>query len=517
VKRNKLAIILCLVFSVLLILGGCGGQGQPTAQTTGPKQVLRVAVGTDVNTWDINKFPDGDARFVWSQIYETLVRLDADLHLIPGLAESWESQDNGKTWIFKLRKNVKFHDGTPFTADAVIYSYGDKAYVTTAKTLQLERVEAIDDHTVKFTCVKPMPLPTYLTHVAWPIASPSSLDSKGEFKQPVGTGPFKFVSYSKGQEVVLAKNEAYWGEKVKLDQVIFKIIPDASTRIMAINSGDVDMSIKIPENDVAQLEKNQNITVHRKLTTFTDFLQFNCAKAPFNDLNVRKAVAYAIDTEGIVKNILNNIGVAARGRLYSPVMLYSCKDLPLYSQNLAKAKSLLAASGWKDSDGDGIAEKDGKQLQVSMLLGQSWSPREMKIAEACQAQLKEAGFKVEVKQLETAALGAQEKQGSFDLIMRTGYFVWGPYPHHVKMHFSKNYSSHYNNPAYDQLVLQGESEKDEAKKEQIYADIQKMVLADLPAFYIVHEEKIVATRNNVQGFVITAEDPWLELKGISLK
>lgn len=511
-KKTRWIVLLIVLLSVALALGGCSKQGQTEKQ-----QELKVAIGTDINTWDITKFPDGDARFVWAQLYETLVRLDSDLKLTPGLAESWQPQEGSKVWVFNLRKDVKFHDGTPFTAQAVVYSYGDRAYVTTTKTLQLEKVEAIDNYTVKFTCAKPMPLPTYLTHIAWPVVSPSSLDSAGQFQQPVGTGPFKFSNYSKGREVVLVKNSDYWGEKARLEKVVFKIIPEASTRIMALNSGDVDMSLKIPESDVGKLEKDPNITVYRKLSTFTDFLQFNCAKAPFNDLNIRKAVANAIDTEGIVKNILQSIGVAARGRLYSPVMMYSSQDLPLYSQNQEKARTALAASGWKDENGDGILEKDGKPLQVSMLVGQSWSPREQRIAEACQAQMREVGFDVQIKQLETAALNAMEKEGNFDMIMRTGYFVWGPYPHHVKMHFSPNYTAHYSNPEYDRLVMQGESETDEAKKGQIYGDIQKMVLDELPAFYIVHEEKIVAARNNVQGYKITAEDPWLELKGVSIK
>ncbi|MDD3268522.1 MAG: ABC transporter substrate-binding protein [Syntrophomonadaceae bacterium] len=518
-KKTKLFLVLCTLLICMLIMGGCGQQAPNTksgSQDAKTEQVLKVAIGTEINTWDIAQFPDGDARFVWSQLYETLVRLDSDLKLIPGLADSWESQQDGKVWVFHLKKDVLFHDGTPFTAEAVKYSYGDRGYVTKVKTLQLESVDAIDDYTVKFTCVRPIPLPTYLTHIAWPIVSPSSIDSEGKFKTPIGTGPFKFVSYSKGQEVVLAKNENYWGEKSKLDKVVFKIIPDASTRVMALTSGDVDMSIKIPETDVAKLEKNPQISVHRKLTTFTDFLQFNCARAPFDDVNVRKAAAYAIDTQGIVKSILNNIGIAAQGRPYSPSMMYSSKDLPLYSQDFNKAKACLAAAGWEDRNGDGICEKNDQTLQVDLILTPSWSARQQKIAEACQAQLNKAGFAVNVKQMETAAVGQLEKEGKFDMLMRTGYLVWGPYPHHVKIHTSKNYTSHYRDPAYDQLVQQAESTTDENQKQILYTDIQKMLLDKLPAFYIVHEEKIVATRNNVQGYKITAEDPWLELRGISL-
>lgn len=513
-KKSKLIILLVTLVCCLLVLGGCGKKDNQSDSQK--EQVLKVAIGTEINTWDIDQFPDGDGRFVWSQIYETLVRLDTDLQIVPGLAESWEPEQDGKVWIFHLRKGVQFHDGTPFTAEAVKYSYGDRGYVTKLKTLQLENIEIIDDYTVKFTCLKPSPLPTYLTHVAWPIVSPTSIDSAGKFTAPIGTGPFKYVSYSKGQEVVMEKNTEYWGGTPKIDKVIFKIIPDATTRIMALTSGDVDMSIKIPESDVAKLEKNSKITVNRKMTTFTDFLQFNTAKAPFNDVNVRKAVAYAIDTEGIVKNILYNIGIPAQGRSYSPVMMYSDKDLPLYSQDLDKAKAALASSGWVDKDGDGICEKNGQKLEVNLILSSSWSPRQQKIAEACQAQLGKAGFQVNLKQMETAAIGQMEKEGNFDMLMRTGYYVWGPYPHHVKIHCANNYSSHYKNPAYDQMVQKAESTFNENEKQQLYSDIQTMILNELPAFYILHEEKIVATRSNVKGYKITAEDPWLELRGVYL-
>lgn len=521
-QGKRLLVLTCAILLFFVALGGCNTTSSPEEGQQGagpgdaPEQVLRVAIGSDINTWDIVQFPDGDARFVWAQIYETLVRLDEDLNLIPGLAESWEPQDDGKVWLFHLKKDVQFHDGTPFTAEAVQYSYGEHGYVVQAGTLQLESIEALDDHTVKFTCMKPMPLPTYLTHVAWPVVSPTSTDAQGDFTQPVGTGPFKYAKYTKGQEVVLERNEDYWGGPEKLEKIIFRIIPDASTRMMALSAGDVDMSIKVPESEVDKLERDPQITVHRKMTTFTDFMQFNCARPPFDDVNVRRALAYAIDTEGIVKNILNDIGVAARGRPYSPVMMYSSEDLPLYSQDLNEARRILAAAGWEDKKSNGILEKDGKELAVDLLLSPSWSPRQQKVVEACQAQLAEAGFKVNIKQVEGAASTQLEKEGNFDILMRTGHLVWGPYPHHVKIHHSQNYNSHYHNPAYEQLVEEGESEIDEKKKQQIYTGIQKMILDELPAFYLVHEQKIVATRSNVQGYEITAEDPWLNLKGIEL-
>ncbi|MDD2422559.1 MAG: ABC transporter substrate-binding protein, partial [Heliobacteriaceae bacterium] len=143
----KRLLVFALVIAMAL-LAGCGAKEEAAVQ----EQVLTVAIGTDVDNWDISKFPDGDARFVWSQVYETLVRLDPDLKLVPGLAEKWESQEAGKVWLFHLRKGVKFHDGTPFNAAAVVYSYSERSNVIKAGTLPVTKVEAVDDYTVKFTC-----------------------------------------------------------------------------------------------------------------------------------------------------------------------------------------------------------------------------------------------------------------------------------------------------------------------------------------------------------------------------
>lgn len=120
-------------------------------------------MSSDVNNWDLVRFPDGDARFVWSQIYETLVRLDTELNEVPCLAASWEPGEGGKVWTFKLRQGVKFHDGIPFTAAAVLYSYVERADVIKRKIIPLESVEALDDYTVRFTLSQPAPLPSYLT------------------------------------------------------------------------------------------------------------------------------------------------------------------------------------------------------------------------------------------------------------------------------------------------------------------------------------------------------------------
>ena len=512
-KKKKIALLVCIVAGVAIAVAGCISPPEEVS-----KHELVVGISTDVDNWYLDKFPGGDARFVWSQVYETLVRLDTDLNIQPGLAESWETPDDGKTWIFHLRKGIKFHDGTPFNSTAVVFSYSDKYFARRVSIGTVDHVEALDEYSVKFVSKRPTPVPLYITHVAWPIMSPSCVDEKGEFVKPIGTGPFKFEKQIKDQEVVLVRNDDYWEEKPTLEKVIFKVIPEASTRVMALETKEVDMIIKVPEFEVSRLEKESNIEVYRKLTTFTDFLQFNCEKEPFNDTKVRKAVAYAIDTEKLVNTVLEGVGKPAKGRAFSPVMLYSKPDLKLYEYDPEKTKELLLEAGWEDTDGNGIVDRDGKPFRVTLLVERgAWAPRWIPTAEAIQGELRKVGIDIEIQVLESGAVTKLEREGNFDMMLRSGYFVWGPYPRHFFVHHSKSPYGHYKNEEYDRLVDLADSTVDTKEQEKLYHELQEMVVEEVPAFYLVHEEKIVAANSYVKGYIITAEDPWLNLDGVYME
>ncbi|WP_406655836.1 ABC transporter substrate-binding protein [Methanolobus sp. ZRKC2] len=513
-RINLNGLITCVFIVAFLLISGCveSGEGATTNELT-------VGISSDVNNWYLSQFPAGDGRFVWSQIYETLIRLDTDLNIEPGLAESWETPDGGKTWIFHLRDDVYFHDGTPLNADAVVFSYSNESYVKKVGALKaLDHVEAVNDSTVKFVMRKSMSLPFYLTHVAWPVMSPNCVDEAGSFISPIGTGPFKFENQVNAQEIVLVRNDNYWDEKSTIDSVVFKVIPEATTRVMALETKEIDMAIKLPEYDVSRLEEEDDIEVYRTLTTFTDFLQFNCNNGAFEDKEVRKAVAYTIDSEELVDTVLEGIGTAANGRAFSPVMMYSDPDLDLYEPDIDRAKQILAEGGWSDSDNDGILDKDGEPLTVKLVVGKGvWASRHTAMAEAIQGSLQEIGMNVDIQVLESAAITSLEKEGNFDILLRTGYFVWGPYPRHFLVHQSAYPFSHYNNSGYDTLSNAADSTVDTDKQQELYYQLQEMVLEELPAFYMVHEEKIVAANSYVKGYEITAEDPWLNLDGVYIE
>ena len=415
-----------------------------------------------------------------------------------------------------MREGISFHDGTPFNAAAVMFSYGDEAYIRTTVLRAVAHVEAIDEYTVEFVLKRPMPLPLYLTHVAWPIMSPTSVNEQGEFVKPVGTGPFKFDYQVDEQKIVLVRNDAYWREKPALEKVTFRVIPDATTRVMALEGQEVDMIIKVPEAEVSRLEVELGITVYRRLTTFTDFLQFNCQRAPFNDLAMRRAVAYAVDTEQMVSTMLEGIGEPAKGRPFSPIMMFANPDLDLFEVDVEQSKELLSAAGWQDTGGDGLLEKDGETLKVTLLVASrgAWAHRHISIAEAVQGALHEIGIEVEIQLLDGEVKRKLEKAGDFDIILRTGYFVWGPYPRHFFIHHTNSPWGHFQDEEYDQLVNAADMTADLEKQQELYFKLQDMVIERLPAFYLVHEEKIVAANVYVQGYTMTAEAPWLNLDGV---
>ncbi len=507
------ATVLAFVATLLLLTAGC-------SQKTDDGAVIRIGIATDVENWYLEQFPEGDSRFVWSQVYETLVRLTPDLKFVPGLALSWSSSDDGKTWEFQLRKNVVFHDGTPFTAEAVIFSYNPDSYGRKTVLRAIEKIESDGAHRVIFKLTRSMPLPYYLSHVAWPIMGPGSVDAKGQFVRPVGTGPFKFERQTEDQEITLVKNRDYWGDVPEIDKLEFKVVPDAISRVIALESGDLDMALNLAESETKRLQHKEGITIHRTVNTFTDFIQFNTRRKPFDDLRLRRAVAHAIDTEQLVETILEGVGKPAKGRPISPVMMYFDEDLNPYEYDPSKARGLIDQAGWKDTDGDGIAEKNGKPLRGILLVSENISTgsggRTLVIAEAIQGALRKIGMHIQIKQLELGAALRAERDGKFDMLMRTGFYVWSSYPRHFYLHYSKNIYSHFSNQHFDRLIAEADAAIDPAIQRELYVELQRQTLELLPAFYLVHREKVVAAGPRVKGYRISAETPWLNLNGLHL-
>jgi peptide/nickel transport system substrate-binding protein len=477
--------------------------GCPPPQAEVPQE-LTIAVVRDIG---------GHRDFgVWrAHIFETLVgATPGAMKPEPMLATHWEVADDGLTWTFYLREGVKFHDGTPFTADAVKFSLGriSERVAAARGIFKIASMEIVDDYTIKITNTEPWAaFPAHLAHGLGYIISPASVDEEGNVMKPIGTGPFKFHEHVPEERVVVVRNEYHWRGVPKLERITFVVIPDHHTQIMALEAGEVDVIQFVPEGEVARLNAHPAITVLTIPSVRTHFLVFNTETEPFDNILVRQAVDYAIDQRALVEHLLAGIGIPARGPI-SPAIRWSIHDeLPEPRFDPEKARTLLAEAGWKDTDGDDILDRGGEPFHITLLLTglrPQWPP----MAEVIQAQLREVGIVVKLKVLEWGAyIRAAGTPGNRPLEMHLFFGSAGTLAadadyifylaHHTDSGFFQAMHIHEN-----RLIERGLGTMDNDERFSIYADLQKIILEKELGVYLFHQEEIVAIRNHVHGFQV---------------
>ena len=274
---------------------------------------------------------DGESFKVCENIYDTLVQYrDESTEVEPALAESWESSDDGLTWTFHLRLGVKFHDGTDFNADAVLFSLnrqhdpnhpfhrvgGTPIYWTYTGLADLvEKIVALDDYTIQIVLNQPYaPFIATLAMGPFSIVSPTAVKKWGEdyTNHPVGTGAFKFVRWDRGDKVVLEVNEDYWGGRPNLDRIIFRSIPDNSVRLIELQNGSIDIMEFPNPDDMPQIREDPNLTVVEGPGMNVGYLAFNMDKKPLDNLKVRLAINHAINKPAIVEHLYQGMGIPAK-------------------------------------------------------------------------------------------------------------------------------------------------------------------------------------------------------------
>ncbi|HWQ66689.1 MAG TPA: ABC transporter substrate-binding protein [Methanospirillum sp.] len=467
---------------------------------------------------------------VYSLVYDALVEYGDDGEIRPGLAESWEVSPDGKVYTYHLRKGVFFSDGSPFDANAVKFSMERLQKKLSAGWMSMDdftNIEIVDDNTVKISYDKPSYPIIQEMSLCRPqrIMSPSSVTPKGDpngtFVTPIGTGPFKFESYTDSKEYVLVRNDKYWGEKPKIEKVVFKLIPDENTRTMALKSGEVDILgsglSTIDPGMVSDLRSTKGISIVDREGDMAISLIPNYLKAPLNDEKVREALNYGIDTKTITSELFSGIYSPGKG-VFSTTIPYFKQVVESgvvkgYEFNPEKAKTLLAEAGWEDKNKDGILEKGGTNLEINLIIPNTmpWSgygvSDQKPLAEAIQAYLKDIGAQVNIKSMEGGAWWDEvTKTYGYDMYL---YGPWGVIYDPLitlKAYWYTGGRLKYSDPALDAMIDQAYLSTDESARQQILNDIFSYLEKHSLVMPIYQDAKVFAIRSNVNGFEIPASD-----------
>ncbi|MBT9258879.1 MAG: hypothetical protein KM310_03835 [Clostridiales bacterium] len=505
---------------LLILLAGCGGSpSSASTGTSGPggPQELTVALVADVVTFDPLDIQDVPSSDVAGNVMETLVRRDEQGNIIPHLAESWTVSDDGLTWTFHLRQGVKFQDGSPFDAHVVKWQFNrvmfdENAPVRARKQFldAIESMEVPDDYTIAFHLRAPNAafMELVLLQNAAMIASKENFDKLGQAdyaRHPVGTGPFIFQAWVPGQLVVLRKNPDYWGEKAKLDTLIFRPIPEANTQVIELETGGIQVATKVGVEDIGRLRNNPDVEVLSTPSYQIRFLRLNGTNELLSDIRVRQAINYAIDVPTIVKTLVGEMGVYNPSAVMPTASWAHPGDMPTYGYDPQKAAQLLEEAGWTLGPG-GVRYKDGRPLKITFLSPNGRYFADKEIAEAVKKALQDVGFQVDLKVMEWAAFLEDYRAGRFDIALG-GWNQSSPEPSlfldaMVMTGGRANYSK-YSDPEIDQWLEEALLTPDREERAALY---RKVILKvhDLAWFVPLYDEnKVVAIRKEVKGYIFT--------------
>lgn len=484
-----------------------------------PGGTLKVALNAELGKLD----PAFSGQFVERQVfynmYDSLVAADPNLKIVPALAESWEISADGKTYTFKLRKGVKFHDGTDFNADAVKFNM--ERYKTADGSVRksdldsVETIEVVDPYTVKFNLKSPnAPLLATLVDRAGMILSPDVIKKLGADLQraPVnaGTGPFKFIEWKKDDHLTLERNPNYWkkdsaGTQLPyLDKIIYRPIVDDTVRLTNLKTGDIDVIDTVPAQNVADLKNDSAVNYKDISSTAYAGFRLNVAAEPFNNKALRQAIGYALDTQSIFKTVFFGVGAVSNGPIPPSSWAFDPNFKP-YTHDIAKAKAKLAEGG----------KPGGFSFKMQIQAG---SPVTQQEAELIRDQLSEAGITVELEQLEFAKIVENTTKHTFTsaLIGWSGRIdPDGNMYAHFKTGGSNN-DSQYSNPQVDALLDKARATSNQDERKAAYQEAQKIIMDELPYPLINHGASFMATTKKVQNFLLMP-DAIMRFTEVSLK
>jgi peptide/nickel transport system substrate-binding protein len=493
--RKTFVIGFSALMVVSLVMTGCGktDNSAPASQVTGEKVsggTVRVAMATEPDNLDPYLSAATDTGSMMDNVFDGLFEAGEKSDLIPAVAESYRISEDGLTYTFALKKGIKFHDGSDLTSEDVYYSYAKLSGLNgkaplSSKFAAIAKIDTPDEYTVVVKLKA-----KDAAFLAANIVAIVPKDYEGQSAKPIGAGPFKFVAYTPGQQLVLANNENFYDKEHKpmLDRVEFKFMPDSNASVLALKSGDIDMVPGISSQGALQLGNGFEIVSGPQ--NMVQLMALNNSVEPLNNVKVRQAINYAINKDVIIKTVAEGNG-AKLGSNMSPAMkMYYKEGLDKrYEPNAEQAKKLLKEAGYAD----------GFKLTITVPSNYKFH---VDTAQVIAEQLKAVGIQVTIKQIEWSSwLEDVYNKAKYEatIIGLTGKLD----PHEVLGRYETTYSKNFykfSNSEFDDLVGRGRLEIDENKRAELYKQAQSILTEQAVAVYIMDPSRSVAMKSNLHGF-----------------
>lgn len=527
------AIPSAFVLVVTMVLCGCGERG------TRSKKTLVIAHANPASGLDPATVTDSESIDVTEQIFEHLVRYAPESTRIePALATRWELQTDGRTWRFFLRKGVRFHDGTPMNAAAVVYSFlrQDKDARTRKGRLKypywnayfgnIDSVKRESDYVVRIVTKDPFaPLLASLAMFPVSIVSPKAFRAaaQGRPLRPVGTGPFKFVHReTRGDRITLEANTAYWGPKPKIHRLVFRCIPDSRQRLRALQSGLVQVARNLQPELLQLVRLHPRLRIAEMPANNVVFLAMNTAKWPFSDKRIRQAVNHAIRKDRIIGLVYQGLAKPAIGPLPPIMARFFTDKVRRYPHNLKQAEKLLQEAGYGNPRLGYPAGYRPKFLVMNS--PRPYLPQPIVAALMIKRDLAAVGMQVDLQPLPFQEEKRLVSQGKHDLAIHgwsgdngdPDNFLFGLLHGRNAVQGKALNFAYYNEHAFNEAVLEARKTTNVKERIRLYKKAQQIVAETAPWVPLVHAKVVIALRREVRGFRIHPSS-FLDLRSVSLE
>jgi len=502
--KKKILGFVVLVMAFSLLFSNSLGVMAQEPQEGGD---LRIAIGADPESLDPLYAQSSPAAMVMVHMMETLFEMTPDGDIVPLLAEDYDVSDDGLVYDLYLREGVEFHDGEPFNAEAVKFNLErllDQGAVYSFLIDAITEIEIIDEYTIRIATDEPFaPILAHLSHDFISMISPAAIDaddpSQDAGENIVGTGPFKMDGWNRGEAVLMTRNDDYWGDNAYVDTFSVLIVPEESTRVVMLETGEAHAIMNVPARDVSRLEENPDLTVENVPSLRTLYVGLNNHREPFDDVRVRKAMNYAVDSEAIVEHIIDGAGRPSDAPISPDIFGYSGQEI--YQHNPDRARELLAEAGYEDG------------LEVEFYYPVGRYPMDQTISQAIQSQLADVGIDANMTTMEWATylevVGGNEPED----VEHDMYFLgWGTvtgdadYGLYALFH-SDEWAPYGNNwhfgdhEGVDELLHEARITPDPDIRQDLYAEAIELIWDDAPWIFLHSISQLNGVRNEVAGLI----------------